>query len=91
MKALITALSAPDSLASHDVSYCIVSSDTLAAGQKIRAWIAAREADGWTVEFSVRQDSDRIGVMWQCIERADGRYQEFSPCISMCGREFQMN
>jgi hypothetical protein len=75
-------------------SYCCVSLDTIDISKKIRAWIAEREAEGWTVEFSVRKDpSAGLGVMWQCVKHAAGRHEtmEFTDCISMSGREFRMN
>lgn len=79
-------------IAANDVSYCVVSTDTLETTAKIRAWIAARESEGWIVEFTVRQDSSgKVGVMWQCITNLRNPYQEFTPCISMAGREFEMN
>lgn len=79
-------------LAAHEPSYCCQSNDTSDATQAVTAWIAARESEGWTVRFSVRQDpSGKLGVMWHCVSHADGRYNEFTPAIGMSGREFQAN
>lgn len=73
------------------VAYGVSCGETLAMGRKIREWIAARQAEGWTVELSVRGFAPCYGVMWQCINDGKKRYQEFTPCIGMDGEEFTMN
>lgn len=72
-------------------SYCVADIETLELGRKIRAWIAARESEGWTVEFKIRADSDLLGVIWQCTKNNHGTYHEFTPCISMSGTESYRN
>lgn len=76
-----------------DMSYCCSSGESYQVSTAIRNWIAARQGDGWEVDFAIRQDTNtgQMGVMWQCIKNRDGIYREFSPCISMNGREFSMN
>lgn len=79
-------------LPEKDISYCCSNSETIALTQQIRDWIAGRVAEGWTVAFSVHHDTDgRTGVKWQCISNPAHPYQEFTPCISMTGREMLMN
>lgn len=74
-----------------DQSYCCSTLVTTDLTIKIQAWIAAREAEGWKVGFTIREEGGKLGVMWQCLSNPARPYQEFTPCISMAGREFRMN
>lgn len=75
------------------ISYCVSSHESAALTRKIKAWVAARESEGWTVEFIVKDENGAPVVMWQCIRHAVERlnWREFFPCIGMDGREFDMN
>jgi hypothetical protein len=76
-----------------DISYCVTDCAHLEISHKIKAWIDARRAEGWQVDFTVRNDDGRPAVMWQCTKHDDQskHWQEFTACIGMCGREFRMN
>lgn len=73
------------------MSFLCSTIETCGASAKIHAWIAARESEGWTVDFTVRCDGDDSGILWQCTKHKDGSYSEFTPSIDMFGNEGRHN
>jgi hypothetical protein len=73
-----------------EISYCVSTQATCDLTKKITEWIAARRAEGWAVDLIIKEDQGRPVAMWQCVSHPI-QYREFTDCIGMDGREFQMN